>query len=601
MGTSKIGLKIDRAHNGISELLVENGTPLWTKYVREELREDCKHIIGLDEGSGTSIVIYTATDVGEIYTIASSISGRTSDFIAASIYCPLDIDISGEDLSGIIEATRQEILANRLNEDRLHELFSAEYQTVRVPKVCVPTDGSNYAVRYFGPGEFYDSLSELLNCNMMQPENRNYKGIFLIDRKSGLSATEDCVDVSKIILKESYIIEAPGRVLGYQAYYNGRPFVMPIRMTKGDKLAVVWKKEGFKDVCTETVIESRDTKLKTVTEADERLLIGLGDFAIFDEEGLVDKRRLTIKVGETEINPMLSAAVHVSRLSSCIVTICGKGYKTFRGQVDLRRRPVRIRLEEETFVYKCRIPLDVKSGVKAKCTAVIESNVPLKHSPIRGYRSESGFYPEDTVDLHYKSTKNYKKIIIIACIAFLVGIVIGAADVAIINHKKIKGLEKQVASLVASSQGGTSDRTSGAASGGRTSQDEIFNKAAKYLDENQRWVKSEMENIEGLHGVWDALNSYEYDMLKNREELRNASKNFKSIIDLFNGLDANSLSELKKHPYCTGQDVTITYYKYLGKLNTSPASNPGGSKGSNGNENKGGNGGAKGLGDYLWG
>lgn len=593
MGTSKIGLKIDRAHNGISELLVENGTPLWTKYVREELREDCKHIIGLDEGSGTSIVIYTATEVGEIYTIASSISGRASDFIAASIYCPLDIDISGEDLSGIIEATRQEILANRLNEDRLHELFSAEYQTVRVPKVCVPTDGSNYAVRYFGPGEFYDSLSELLNCNMMQPENRNYKGIFLIDRKSDLSATEDCVDVSKIILKESYIIETPGRVFGYQAYYNGRPFVMPIRMTKGDKLAVVWKKEGFKDVCTETVIESRDTKLKTVTEADEHLFIGLGDFAIFDEEGLVDKRRLTIKVGETEINPMLSAAVHVSRLSNCIVTICGRGYKTFRGQVDLRRRPVRIRLEEETFVYKCRIPLDVKSGVKAKCTAVIESNVPLKHSPIRGYRSESGFYPEDTVDLHYKSTKNYKKIIIIACIAFLAGIIIGATDVAIISHNKkhVDALEQQLSNNQ-EHKAGESANSSSAYEEGKIKE------AAKYLDSNLRWVKSEMEEIEGLQGVWDALNSYEYDMLKNREELRNASKNFKSIIDLFNGLDANSLSELKEHTYCTGQDVTITYNKYLGKLNNPPAPNSGGSKGSNGNENKGGNGGAKDLWDY---
>lgn len=461
----KLGLKIDRAYNGLTTLLVENGTPLWTKYIMD-VRPDCKHVIGLEDGSGASVVLYTATEVGEIYTIASYISGRGSDFIAASIYCPLDIDISGDDLSRIIEATRQEILANRLNEDRLHELFSAEYQTVRVPKVCVPTEGANYAVRYFGSGELYDSLSELLHCNMMQPENRNSKGIFLIDRKSGLRATDDCVDVSDIILKESFTIEAPMRILGYQAYYSGRPFVKPIRMTKGDKLTVVWRKEGFKDVCTETIIKSRDTKLKTVTEADERILIGLKDFSIIDEEGQVDNNKLTIKVGETEINPMLSVGVHVSQLSNCIVTICGKGYNTFRGQVDLRRRPVRIRLEEEMFVYKCRIPLDVKSGVKAKCTAVIESNVQLDHIPIKGYRNEDGLYVGDTVDLHYESPKNYKKIIIIVCLAFLVGIVIGAADVAIINHKKIKGLEKQVASLVASSQGGTYDRTSGAASGG---------------------------------------------------------------------------------------------------------------------------------------
>ena len=570
---SKLGLKITKAYNGLTVSLVENDSPSWEKYVRD-IREDCKHINGLEEGSGKSVILYTSTQVGEIYTIASYIPGRGSDLISAWIYCPLDVDIPGDELSGIIEATRQEILANRLNEDRLHKLFSTEYPTGRVPKVGVPMEGSNYAVRYFGSVEMYSTLSELINCNMMQSKNRGYKGIFLIDRRSELRATDDCLDVSRTRLKESFIIDAPVMTHGYQAYYNDCPFVKPIRMTKGETLTVVWKKNGFKDVRTETVIESRDTKIKTVTEADERILIGLEDFLINDEGGLVDNNKLTIKVVIYEVNAKMNVAVPVSQLSNCVVTVSGKGYKPFRGQEDLRKRPVRIRLEEDSFVYKCRIPLDVKTGVKAKCTAEIESNVPLKRTPIKGYHSERGFYSGDTIDLHYESPINYKKIIVLACISFLIGIIIGAGSVGLIDKNQISSLNSQVDSLnsqVDSLKTLLYDQMLNGNNGGNPgsdSNDGSIKSAANYLDKTQQWNKTEMDKYNELKGVWDELNKYDYDKLKNRTGLLNESKNFKKIVDLLCTLKEKKLpGGLNNQSYCGDNDLNITYKKYLTKLN----------------------------------
>lgn len=558
MGTLKLGLKIDRAYNGLSTLLVENETTLWIKYVTD-VRPDCKHIIGLKEGSGASVVLYTATEVGEFYTIVNFISGRTGDYISAWIFCPLDIEIPGDELSKIIETTRKEILSNRLDEDRLHRLFSTEYQAICVPKVASPTDpdGSKYAVRYYGQGGVYSSLSELLSCNMAQPDNRNYKGIFLIERKSGLSASEDCVDVSDTILKESFIIKTPKVTLGYQPYYNGRPFVKPIRLIKGDKLAVIWKKEGYKDVRTETVIESRDTIIKSVTEADERFLIGFRDFAISDEDGLVDKSNLIIKVGETEINSMSYAAVLVSRLSNCTVTVLGKGYKAFRNQVDLRRRPVRIRLEEESFIYKCRIPLDVKPGVKAKCIATIESNMPLRRIPIKGYHSEDGLFLGETADLYYKEPKNYRKVLIITCAAFFVGLIVGGSVMFCASHCIEKRSAERSATTYETKS--TNPGGDGAHSTEADITDSLINNAVNYLEQNPQWIKSDMEEIDSLKGVWEELNSYKYDDLVTHKLLIDRSGTFKTIVD-----SLKNRAGLKGQKYCKSKDdTTITRVRYL--------------------------------------
>ena len=338
MGTTKLGLKIVKSYAGFSEGFGVNENPAWIKSVRDT-RDDCKYVIGLDEDCDTCVIMYSATRVGEFYTIVSKIAGRHTDFISAWIYCPLDIEISGEEMSRIVDATRQEILANEVNQDKLGRIFSKEYPQVCIPKACTSTEGTQYAVRYYGADTYYGSLSELLGSNMAQPENRRYKGIFLIDSKSSLKANADCINISKTILKESFILEAPKECLGYTPYYNGKPFTSPIRLTKGDKISVVWKKEGFKDVPTETIVDSPETKVKAVTEADERVIIRLDDFEIRNEGEIIDKENLTIRVGNTEINFRQNAAVHVSNLANSEVSVSGEGFKPFRENVDLRNKP----------------------------------------------------------------------------------------------------------------------------------------------------------------------------------------------------------------------------------------------------------------------
>ena len=152
MGTTKLGLKIAKSYQGFSEGFGVNENPAWIKSVKD-FREDCKYVIGLQEDCDTFVIIYYATQVGEFYTIVSRIAGR-QDLISACIYCPLDIEISGEEMSRIVDATRQEICETETNVDKLGRIFSKEYPQVCIPKACTSTEGTQYAVRYYGADTF---------------------------------------------------------------------------------------------------------------------------------------------------------------------------------------------------------------------------------------------------------------------------------------------------------------------------------------------------------------------------------------------------------------------------------------------------------------
>lgn len=550
MGTTKLGLKIVKSYAGFSEGFGVNENPAWIKSVRDT-RDDCKYVIGLDEDCDTSVIMYSATRVGEFYTIVSKIAGRHTDFISAWIYCPLDIEISGEEMSRIVDATRQEILANEVNQDKLGRIFSKEYPQVCIPKACTSTEGTQYAVRYYGADTFYGSLSELLGSNMAQPENRRYKGIFLIDNKSSLKANADCINISKTILKESFILEAPKECLGYTPYYNEKPFTSPIRLTKGDKISVVWKKEGFKDVPTETIVDSPETKVTAVTEADERVIIRLDDFEIRNEGERIDKENLTIRVGNIEINSHQNAAIHVSHLANSEVSVRGEGFKPFRENVDLRNKPVLIKLKTDSYIYECRIPLELEEGVKAECTAKIESNRRFEHTPIKGYHSRQGFYYNDgTIDLYYEEPKNNKKIAFISGLAFIAGLIIGLSTVYYFTHKKMDNLQGQIQKAQTEQQAKAEEEKQ------KEMSKKTSNAAVDYLKGHTKWVKSEMEEYECLKGLWDEINNLEYDKILSRKSELGRAEDFNELCTQIEAL-RNSGNKLVA-PICNPGDETIT-------------------------------------------
>ena len=60
---------------------------------------------------------------------------------------------------------------------------------------------------------------------------------------------------------------------------------------------------------------------------------------------------------------------------------------------------------------------------------------------------------------------------------------------------------------------------------------DVEHPAVQYLESNERWVKAEMDEIPELSGLWDAINTYDYDTLISYFPLLNTSNNYMSLLN----------------------------------------------------------------------
>lgn len=558
METTKLGLKIVKSFNGLIDVININDNASWTKSVRDP-REDCKHVDGLKEDCESSVILYSSTEAGEFYTIASYIAGR-NDILSAWIFCPNNIDIKGSELASVIDTTRREILASEINEEKLAALFSKEYPTASIGKSCSETKGASYAVRYYGDG-LYSSLAELLNYNLAQPENINYKGIFLIDRKTSLRANE-CTDLSKSILKDSFIVNPPESYDGFVPCLKDKKFTNPIRVVEGEMLEVEWRKEGYKTVKTVTKIAGRDTVVKSITDADEYKYVKFSDFRFYSSDGEVDLDSLRLEVQGKNLDSEHQLAVHISSLNSASVRVACKGHKIFKGTRDLTSLPCKITLEPDFNVYNCTISAAAEDGARIECTAKIQSNVPLRACPIPGYETQdpSGLYQNRNNRLVYKKPISKPFVATITLIALLLGLAIGAVTAGYIVYNYAK-----------TDKGGNNMVQHDNPPKGEEDQYKGIGNAVKYLNEKSEWDKIEMEKYEKLKGLWDAMNTYDFDKILKYGALRQSQK-FGELCNQINQLLTNTnetgrskLQQFNKDPH----DPIITYDNYLKKIQNS--------------------------------
>jgi hypothetical protein len=92
--------------------------------------------------------------------------------------------------------------------------------------------------------------------------------------------------------------------------------------------------------------------------------------------------------------------------------------------------------------------------------------------------------------------------------------------------------------------------------------------AIKYLDEKEIWNRDEMEGFKELAGLWDALNTYKFDKI--REYDLSKSENFTKLLEVIKG--KNNLDKTR----CAEGDFDISIAHYIKSLTSTPKtlSNP---------------------------
>lgn len=578
MDNNKLGLKIVRINQGYTDLFEINGDQVWTKNVWD-IRKDLENIDNLDGSS--AVLMLTSVDTGHILTVASLIEGRITDCISAWIYVPASINIAGKELVEIVDAVKKEILANERNDERLTQLLSKTYESAPASRITTKSNGEKCAFRYYGQGAKY-TLSELLK-DMCQSYYKSYKSVFLLDNSSKLKCLQgDNLSDQKVY--SMVVVKSPGNIDSFVPYIGERPFVGQIYAIEGGTIDIEWRRDGYMPIHTKSTI-APGAKYSVPTPNQYVRVLNYNYIKVVDEWS----QRVTdydLYVAKQRISKNEDIRISEATLNNVWVKIHAEGFEPISGHLNLTQ-PVQLKLVKETYAYEFLLPLKNEEGYYP---IKISGNRKRKNSPVKGYVTENGYVTRN--DKNYLRFKPFTRKFWITClicsiIVLLLGVCGGYALNEFIGGKadnqevskltkentelknRIKELEKRNYNYTP--KGATNNN-----------EDYSLDAAVSYLDNNNKWNRTEMEKFDDLKGLWDALNERLFDDIIKYEAKLKQSVTFSEVLQ---AVKANKHKNFAK-PYSNDYDIRIHpeqgvsngYINALNVVQASSSSKKGGTK-----------------------
>ncbi len=578
MDNNKLGLKIVRINQGYTDLFEINGDQVWTKNVWD-IRKDLENIDNLDGSS--AVLMLTSVDTGHILTVASLIEGRITDCISAWIYVPASINIAGKELVEIVDAVKKEILANERNDERLTQLLSKTYESAPASRITTKSNGEKCAFRYYGQGAKY-TLSELLK-DMCQSYYKSYKSVFLLDNSSKLKCLQgDNLSDQKVY--SMVVVKSPGNIDSFVPYIGERPFVGQIYAIEGGTIDIEWRRDGYMPIHTKSTI-APGAKYSVPTPNQYVRVLNYNYIKVVDEWS----QRVTdydLYVAKQRISKNEDIRISEATLNNVWVKIHAEGFEPISGHLNLTQ-PVQLKLVKETYAYEFLLPLKNEEGYYP---IKISGNRKRKNSPVKGYVTENGYVTRN--DKNYLRFKPFTRKFWITClicsiIVLLLGVCGGYALNDFIGGKadnqevskltkentelknRIKELEKRNYNYTP--KGATNNN-----------EDYSLDAAVSYLDNNNKWNRTEMEKFDDLKGLWDALNERLFDDIIKYEAKLKQSVTFSEVLQ---AVKANKHKNFAK-PYSNDYDIRIHpeqgvsngYINALNVVQASSSSKKGGTK-----------------------
>ena len=551
MNQSILGLKIVRIKEGYQDLLEINGDSAWTKKVWD-IRRDLP--VGTNTEEGKAALLLTGIENGSIITIASCIEGRANDCITAWLFIPTNVEIDGKQIVDLVESIKKELFANERNDEKLTKLFSYSYPVSKALSTTIVSSGDKFAFRKYGRGTGYE-LYELFN-NLEQAEYRQYKGVFLIDNIANI--TYDGTDLTNYPIKGLVTINAVPMTHGFQASINNHLLTQPISLPDGDEVTVIWKRQGYKTIEKNWVVNSKDN-IPTINDADIYVLVPTNIFVVRDKQSKKPLNNCSINVdalkyGSTFIIPE-------SNVKKCHVTVTADGYCDYSKTCDMTEDRITIYLEREKYNYDFKIELQYEE--KRYADLHVETDEKLKgRSPIAGYIRDNRY--ENLLMYKPLRAKHILFTSLVFLLVFLLGIWAGLyfSDYFNASQNEVPDTRntnyQAVGAQVQSNEEGSDNKNK------KEEDDDDFKAATKYLDENTIWKRDEMQKFHSLDGLWDAINMHKFDVVLSYKNKLKESNQFSNLIVAIEQTNKEFTSN-----YCEDGDFDITVLKYINSLNSS--------------------------------
>lgn len=189
-------------------------------------------------------------DSGVFIIVLRTIPKTPGNHLAAWIYIPYSVRIPSRDLINTVEfiaakVANTEVKPKDLNE--INELFDHRYEEDLQSPVFPPSQGINYAYRFYGPRVSL-KLEDLIGPYLYQTPYLPYAGVMLIDHDiandvAGTNLTSAPIDDMAVLLPP----DSPSED-GYTATIYGENFEFPYYVPMTRNIDIIWQKEGEADV-----------------------------------------------------------------------------------------------------------------------------------------------------------------------------------------------------------------------------------------------------------------------------------------------------------------------------------------------------------------
>jgi len=582
---NKLQLYISKSLRGFKS--VRNINP--SENVQRHIRDVRRALEALDYDPAEKYLFYLISYVeeGSFFTILRTIPDQPLDHLATTIFVPDGLKITREEMSDIVRRTTRmvsnpSVSAEEIND--LHEVFSKEYPVQSNPPACVPSEGRDYACCFYN-GATGRRLEDFYAESLYQPAFLEYAGVLLVDADLGVASS--AVDLSDITLGTNVaLLPPPAQPEGFVPHIFHHVFDRPFLVTLGSKVSVVWKRGGFEDRTQIVTVESDGQQVEPVSNAESRKALTPASFFITSQSSKQPVSGAVITVNGIEINE--ARTFTHGELKNADVIIRAAGFFPFHGHLDLAATTqALIQLQEQRKIYRFELPVK-SSELGAPIHFEIHTKRELTDSPIEGYvlldDIKEGAARSNHLQYTGQSALLTMRNVIIGCVAALIiGFILGWLIMG--GSKSEDGAAEADMDVVAQTEQPADVQSAQPAQPAQTLQPEakpvaeqpaaatkvsaggtVTAEAIRYLDDNAKWERAQLDKYPGLAGLFDDMNNYRLQRLVDTWGVKlKASKRFAKVADHAQ----QSLNKKIFKPegtYCKTGDNVIVVQSYLNRI-----------------------------------
>lgn len=546
----KLGIIVK--NSTVKTIFERNAEQSWSKATGNDMATPMNKLTFSSNDTEPAIYVKFLGMEGYLLALVFANSGatRSGSYFTVWVHVPAACDISNAETIRVIEQIKKVAKTGNFKSNPIFdEIAGNTYQDkgVLLPAVstiCSDPNASKYGVRRLP--DF--TLQELLGNNIAQHEYAKYKGIFLLNQSVGFGNDFEKLGAE---IKEVRTLQAPKTQEGFKPYIvvagQTELFTKAVEFPDGADVCIKWKKEGYKSISKKAKVTDKEEDFQNSIKIDAK------------EDIYKEVHCDNIKVYGSDGSPIANFEVWLNRLPedrktfyvparrNCQITIKADEYEDKDVTLKELTSDKGIKLEKKLHHYRFAL-----EGSNVEFSITTQRR--LTKSPIKGYSADDDISEKDVNHLSYGAILQkimYFGIGIGACL-LAVGLYVGWN--VFVMDREFKFVDKQAAGVTA-----TQDEDF-------TLTDTDMQKALNYLESNDTWHKDSLDRFDATRGLFDELNEFEVNKIKDRNATLNNDKLGK-IVEALEQIPADSRPGTHDGKYNAKDDKQININNYINSIN----------------------------------